>query len=38
VIIGHGISTGPSFKNMILLSQKIIEIELIDKIRNSFKQ
>ena len=38
VIIGHGISHGPSFKNMILLSQKIIEIELIDKIRNSFKQ
>ncbi|MFT3700815.1 MAG: phosphate acyltransferase PlsX [Agriterribacter sp.] len=38
VIIGHGISHGPSFKNMILLSQKIIEIELIDKIKKSFKQ
>jgi phosphate acyltransferase len=38
VIIGHGISHGPSFKNMILLSQKIIETELIDKIKHNFKQ
>ena len=37
VIIGHGISRGPSFKNMILLSQKIIEIDLMGKIRNSFR-
>ena len=37
VIIGHGISRGASFKNMILLSQKIIEIDLMGKIRNSFE-
>ncbi len=37
VIIGHGISHGPAFKNMILLSQKIIEINLMEKIRNSFR-
>ena len=37
VIIGHGISHGPSFKNMILLAIKIIETELIEKIRKSFK-
>jgi glycerol-3-phosphate acyltransferase PlsX len=38
VIIGHGISHAPAFKNMIILSQKIIEINLMEKIRNSFKQ
>lgn len=37
VIIGHGISHGPAFSNMIVLSQKIIEINLMDKIRNSFR-
>ena len=37
VIIGHGISHGPSFKNMIMLSQKIVEIDLIEKIKSSFK-
>lgn len=37
VIIGHGISHGPSFKNMILLAQKIIEIDLVEKIRKSFR-
>lgn len=37
VIIGHGISHGPSFKNMILLAIKIIETELIEKIKKSFK-
>ena len=37
VIIGHGISHGPSFKNMILMAQKIIEIDLIEKIKKSFK-
>lgn len=37
VIIGHGISHGPAFKNMILLSQKIIEIDLTGKIKSSFK-
>lgn len=38
VIIGHGISTAPAFKNMILLSQKIIEIDLIGSIKSSFKK
>lgn len=38
VIIGHGISTAPAFKNMILLSQKIIDIDLIASIKNSFKK
>lgn len=37
VIIGHGISQGLSFKNMILLAQKIVETALIEKIKNSFK-
>ncbi len=38
VIIGHGISHGPSFKNMILMAQKIVEIELIEKIKKSFNE
>ncbi|MBX2923297.1 MAG: phosphate acyltransferase PlsX [Chitinophagaceae bacterium] len=38
VIIGHGISTAPAFKNMILLSQKIIDIDLIASIKSSFKK
>lgn len=37
VIIGHGISNGPSFKNMILMAEKIVEINLIEKIRKRFK-
>ncbi len=36
VIIGHGISHGPSFKNMIILAQKMIEKDLLGKIRSSF--
>lgn len=36
VIIGHGISHAPSFKNMILQAKKIIETDLIEKIRISF--
>ncbi|MGN6437488.1 MAG: phosphate acyltransferase PlsX [Agriterribacter sp.] len=38
VIIGHGISTAPAFKNMISLSQKIIDIDLIGSIKSSFKK
>lgn len=37
VVIGHGISQGPSFKNMILLAQKIVETDLTGKIRQRFK-
>jgi phosphate acyltransferase len=36
VIIGHGISEGPAFKNMILLAQQMIDSKLTDKIRESF--
>ncbi|WP_282456173.1 hypothetical protein [Chitinophaga sedimenti] len=36
VIIGHGISEGPAFKNMILLAQQMIDSKLMDKIRESF--
>lgn len=37
VVIGHGISHGPSFKNMILLAQKMIDTDLTEKIRQRFK-
>lgn len=37
VIIGHGISHAPAFKNMIILAQKITEIDLVGKIKASFK-
>ena len=36
VIIGHGISHATAFKNMINLSQKMIEIDLMSKIKESF--
>lgn len=36
VIIGHGISTGVAFKNMILLAQKMIETRLLEKMKDSF--
>ena len=36
VIIGHGISKGIAFKNMILLSQQMIESKLLDRIKESF--
>ena len=36
VIIGHGISHATAFKNMINLSQKMIEIDLMGKIKESF--
>ena len=33
VIIGHGISRGKAFKNMILLAQKMIEKDIMQKLR-----
>ncbi|RAJ02309.1 phosphate:acyl-[acyl carrier protein] acyltransferase [Chitinophaga skermanii] len=36
VIIGHGISKGIAFKNMINLAVKMIESKLLDKIKESF--
>ena len=36
VIIGHGISHATAFKNMINLSQKMIEMDLMGKIKESF--
>lgn len=36
VIIGHGISHGPAFKNMIVIAEKIIEQKLMEKIKEQF--
>jgi phosphate acyltransferase len=36
VIIGHGISKGRSFSNMISLAQKMIETDLLGKMKESF--
>jgi phosphate acyltransferase len=36
VIIGHGISHGRSFSNMIALAQKMIETDLLGKMKESF--
>ncbi|NLU95666.1 phosphate acyltransferase PlsX [Chitinophaga sp. Ak27] len=36
VIIGHGISKGMAFKNMIQLAQQIIDSKLLEKIKESF--
>ncbi|ASZ14043.1 phosphate acyltransferase PlsX [Chitinophaga pendula] len=36
VIIGHGISKGVAFKNMVVLAQQMIDSKLLDKIRESF--
>ena len=36
VIIGHGISRGKSFLNMITLAQKMIETDLLGKMKESF--
>lgn len=36
VIIGHGISKGIAFKNMIVLAQQMIETKISDKMRESF--
>lgn len=37
VIIGHGISHGKAFKNMIALAQKMIESDLMGKMKESFE-
>ncbi|WP_212005885.1 phosphate acyltransferase PlsX [Chitinophaga sp. HK235] len=36
VIIGHGISKGLAFQNMILLAQQMIESKLLEEIKESF--
>jgi len=36
VIIGHGISTGKSFLNMVKLAQKMIETDLLGKMKERF--
>jgi len=36
VIVGHGISTARAFKNMILLSIKMIETRLLEKMKEKF--
>jgi len=36
VIIGHGISRGKAFLNMIRLAQKMIQTDLLDKMKESF--
>jgi glycerol-3-phosphate acyltransferase PlsX len=36
VIIGHGISEAPAFNNMILMAEKMIETDLMEKIKASF--
>jgi glycerol-3-phosphate acyltransferase PlsX len=36
VIVGHGISTARAFKNMILLSIKMIETKLLEKMKEKF--
>jgi glycerol-3-phosphate acyltransferase PlsX len=36
IIIGHGISHGKSFANMIALAQKMIETDLLGKMKESF--
>jgi phosphate acyltransferase len=36
VIIGHGISHAPAFNNMILIAEKMIATNLMEKIRDSF--
>jgi len=37
VIIGHGISRAKAFKNMLLLAQKMIETQLLEKMATAFK-
>ena len=36
VIIGHGISEAPAFRNMIILAQKMLESDLLGKMKASF--
>ncbi|HUS03856.1 MAG TPA: phosphate acyltransferase PlsX [Chitinophagaceae bacterium] len=38
VIIGHGISHAVAFKNMILMAEKMLQRDLIGKIRNSLNE
>jgi glycerol-3-phosphate acyltransferase PlsX len=38
VIIGHGISHAVAFKNMILMAEKMLEKDLMEKIKNSLKE
>ncbi|MFI5152177.1 MAG: phosphate acyltransferase PlsX [Chitinophagales bacterium] len=38
VIIGHGISHGKAFKNMIALAEKIIHTDLLGKMKKSFEE
>jgi glycerol-3-phosphate acyltransferase PlsX len=37
VIIGHGISKGQAFKNMILLAQKMIQTKIMEKLQEGLK-
>lgn len=37
VIIGHGISNDTAIKNMILLTENVIRVNLVDKIKEAFK-
>jgi glycerol-3-phosphate acyltransferase PlsX len=37
VIIGHGISRAKAFKNMILLSEKMLQSKLLEKMKESFR-
>ena len=37
VIIGHGISRAKAFKNMLLLAQKMISTQLLEKMASAFK-
>jgi glycerol-3-phosphate acyltransferase PlsX len=37
VIIGHGISKGQAFKNMILLAQKMIQTNIMEKLQEGLK-
>jgi len=38
VIIGHGISHATAFKNMVLLAEKMLESNLLEKMKQSFTQ
>ena len=38
VIIGHGISHAIAFKNMILMAEKMLQKDLIGKVRSSFQE
>lgn len=37
VIIGHGISEAPAFRNMIILAQKMLESDLLGKMKATFE-